>query len=214
MPLSTQTVDTERPLHNQEVLFRRINEILEPLKAGVQVLVAKSGLATGRDAISDRADDILQATLETAVKIADRYDLSQNAYSWLMGIATIKIKEARRLQAVEYKRERLIVETYGSEIDDNSKSLGLSEDEQLEILLIKTADRSRLDEILPGVEDILALIKEPERSLLRMAYVDEMSGKEIGQMLNVSEAAALMRVSRARQLLFLAYQNNEMKGAK
>jgi RNA polymerase sigma-70 factor (ECF subfamily) len=152
--------------------------------------------------------------MEVAVNIADRYDPTQNAYSWLMAIAVNKIKEARRLQAIEYQRERLIGDTYEKDIEEDAKNSGLSEDEWLETLLGKKQDQSRLDEIMPGVEDILALIKEPERSLLRLSYINEMSAKEIAQVLNVNEATTLVRLSRARKQLFVAYQKNELRGAK
>jgi RNA polymerase sigma factor (sigma-70 family) len=214
MPTSVQTIDREKTLSNKESLFQRINEILEALKIGVQVMVAKTGLAVGKDAIDDTADDILQASMEVAVNIADRYDPTKNAYSWLMAIAVNKIKEARRLQAIEYQRERLIGDTYEKDIEEDAKNSGLSEDEWLETLLGKKQDQSRLDEIMPGVEDILALIKEPERSLLRLFYINEMSAKEIAQVLNVNEATTLVRLSRARKQLFVAYQKNELRGAK
>ena len=213
--MPTKIDEGEQTLTSLEALFQGINESLEALKSGVQVLVARMGLAEGRDAISDRADDILQATtMEVAVKNAVRYDPSKPAYSWLMGIAVLKVKEARRIQSVEYKKEGLIGDAYASDTEESARIPGLSEDEKLEKLLGENPDHSRLDETLPSGEDILVLVKEPERTLLRLAYVNEMSGKEIAQVLNTNEADAFVRLSRARKKLLLAYQKNELRGAK
>jgi DNA-directed RNA polymerase specialized sigma24 family protein len=74
----------------------------------------------------------------------------------------------------------------------------LAEDKKLEQMLDQKAAHSRLDDQLFGLEDLLLLVNENDRNILQLAYVSEMSGQELANVLNITEAAALMRLSRAR----------------
>ena len=92
----------------RERLYDAIEEHLDRLRIGVQVLVARSGTAEGSDAINDVADEILAMALETAIQIADRFDPSLNSYSWLLTIASNKLKDQRKKIAREYRHADLI----------------------------------------------------------------------------------------------------------
>jgi RNA polymerase sigma factor (sigma-70 family) len=197
----------------RERLYDAIEEHLDRLRIGVQVLVARSGTAEGVDAINDVADEILAMALETAIQIADRFDPSLNAYSWLLTIASNKLKDYRKKIAREYRHADLIgnMPEPQSQKQSNSERQWheMTEDEKLESMLRKKADHSRLEDQLFGLEDLLSLVNENDRNVLRLAYVSEMSGQELAEELNITEAAALMRLSRARSRLFVAYCNSE-----
>jgi RNA polymerase sigma factor (sigma-70 family) len=197
----------------RENLYEAIEEHLERLKSGVQVLVARSGTAEGSQAINDVADEILAMALETAIQIADRFDPSLNAYSWLLTIASNKLKDYRKKVAREYRHADLIGNMPDPQPQDQSKSEPLwnelAEDEKLERMLSKKTGRSRLEDQLFSLEELLSLVNENDRTVLRLAYISEMSGQELAAVLNITEAAALMRLSRARSRLYDAYYKSE-----
>jgi len=197
----------------RERLYAAIEEHLDHLRSGVQVLVARSGTAEGNQAINDVADEILAMTLETAIKIADRYDPSLNAYSWLLTIASNKLKDYRKKIAREYHHADLIGNMPDPQPKKQSKSEllwnELAEDEKLERMLSKKTDPSRLEDQLFGLEELLSLVNENDRTLLQLAYVGEMSGQELATVLSITKAAALMRLSRARSRLYDAYYKSE-----
>jgi RNA polymerase sigma factor (sigma-70 family) len=197
----------------REQLYGVIEDHLERLRSGVQVLVARSGIAEGSQAINDVADEILAMALETTILIADRYDPSQNAYSWLLTIAANKLKDYSKKVAREYRHADLIGNMPDPQPQEQSKSEPLwnelAEDEKLERMLSKKTGHSRLEDQLFGLEELLSLVNENDRAILRLAYVSEMSGQELAAVLNITEAAALMRLSRARSRLYDAYYKSE-----
>lgn len=197
----------------REQLYVAIEEHLDHLKIGVQVLVARSGIAEGGVAINDVADEILAMALETAVHIADQYDPSLNAYSWLLTIASNKLKDYRKKVTREYRHADLIGNMPDPQQQDQSNSghlwNELAEDQKFERMLSQKAGQSRLEDQLFGLEDLLSLANENDRIILQMAYVSDMSGQELAAVLNITEAAALMRLSRARSRLFTAYCKSE-----
>ena len=197
----------------RERLYEAIEGCLDQLKIGVQVLVARSGTAEGSEAINDVADEILAMTLETVFQIADRYDSSLNVYSWLLTIASNKLKDYRKKIAREYRHADLIGNMPSPPSQDQSKSEHawneLDEDKKLERMLAQKADHSVLEDQLFGLEDLLSLVNENDRNILHLAYVSEMSGQELADVLNITEAAALMRLSRARSRLYDAYCKSE-----
>ncbi len=198
---------------HREHLYEAIEGCLDRLKTGVQVLVARSGIAEGSNAINDVADEILAMTLETVFQIADRYDSSLNVYSWLLTIASNKLKDYRKKIAREYRHADLIGNMPSPQSQDQSKfepNWNISaEDKKLERMLTQKADHSQLEDQLFGLEDLLSLVNENDRNILQLAYVSEMSGQELADALNITEAAALMRLSRARSRLYDAYCKSE-----
>jgi hypothetical protein len=105
----------------REQLYDAIEEHLGLLNSGVQVLVARSGIAEGSEAINDVADEILAMTLETVFQIADRYDPSLNVYSWLLAIASNKLKDYKKKIAREYRHADLIGNMPSPQSQDQSK---------------------------------------------------------------------------------------------
>jgi len=152
-------------------------------------------------------------TLETTIQIADRFDPSLNAYSWLLTIASNKLKDYRKKIAREYHHADLIGNMPDPQSPKQTNSdhpwREMTEDERLERMLKKGADHSRLEDQLFGLDDLLSLVNENDRNILRLAYVSEMSGQELALALNITEAAALMRLSRARSRLYAAYSKSE-----
>jgi RNA polymerase sigma factor (sigma-70 family) len=70
-------------------------------------------------------------------------------------------------------------------------------------------------------EDRIAILKamtelsEPEQELLRMAYWEDFSGKEIAEILNCSPTAARIRLTRARKhLLAILAADKELEGCE
>lgn len=185
-----------------ELLCAAIEASLDRIKTGIQVIVARSGIVEGKDAINELADNILQETIETALRIADRYDPTLNTHAWLLTIATYIVKDSRKRAFKEAGRStniqdielKLNVEPY----DD--RELDMTEDERLDELFYKWRTIART-EPEHELERILGLVNDSDRKILHLTYVDEMSGREAADALGISEPAALMRLSRARKRL-------------
>jgi RNA polymerase sigma factor (sigma-70 family) len=197
---------------NQKQLYDSIADQFDRLRTGIQVLVARSGVADGKNAINDVADDIMAMTLEKAIKIANRFDPSQNAYSWLLTIANNELRDYKKKVTREHRHSDLIFDMPDHQPQKQSQSgrqwSVLAEDEKLEQILQKSVDHLRLDEKLFGFEELLSLVGEDDRTILRLAYQNDLSGKGLATIMSITEAAALMRLSRARKRLLDSYHES------
>lgn len=190
----------------KELLQEAIEACLERLRPGIQVIVAKSGIVEGKVAINEMADDILQMTIETAYRIADRFDPTLNTHAWLLTIATNVVKDSRKRANKEAGRSTNIQDM---ELPSNAKpgddqELDMTEDERLDALFYGNGTVTR-NEPDHDLEQLLALVDGGDREILQLTYVDEMSGREAAKKIGISETAALMRLSRARKRLADAY---------
>lgn len=180
------------------------------LRIGVQVLVAKSGLVDGEAKIAETADDLLHDTIETALKIADRFDPTRSPYSWLMGIAVKKLSEMARAIKREGKRIQIVTdkddEDDGASArrgkDDNESSTA---EEVIDSVLYRTSNRSSLEDQEPLLNELLALVKESDRQILMLAIVDGLSGAGLAASLGIREGAAYVRLARAKEHLRQKY---------
>lgn len=197
---------------NRELLNEAVVTYLDQLKKAVQVYVIRFGLAEGGPVLEEIANEILEITLETAVKLMDKFDPNRNPYSWLLTIAINTLRNYRRKIFREENHVKPITDTPAPKARNN-KDLeidwySMPEDEKLEHLL-NHSEQTSLEDQLFGVDDLLSLVNKNDRIVLRLAYVDGMGEVDLAAVLNVSQGAAAMRLSRARKRLFEAYKKSE-----
>ena len=197
---------------NRELLNEAVVTRLDQLKNAVRVYVFRFGLAEGGPVLEGVADEILEITLETAVKLMDEFDPNLNPYSWLLTIAINALRNYRRKIIREENHVGSITDTPAPKARNNTDLeiawSAMPEDEKLERLL-DHREQTSLEDQLFAVEDLLSLVKENDRTVLRLAYVDGMGEADLAAVLNVSQGAAAMRLSRARKRLFEAYQKSD-----
>jgi len=56
-----------------------------------------------------------------------------------------------------------------------------------------------------AAEELLGLVSEPDRQVLRLAIVEGLSGRELAAQLGITEGAARVRLHRAKQQLRRTY---------
>lgn len=197
---------------NRDLLNEAVVTHLGQIKNALRVYVYRFGLAEGGSVLEAVADEILEITLETAVKLMDEFDPNLNPYSWLLTIAINALRNYRRKIFREEKHVDTITDSPAPKARNNSDLetdwSTMPEDEKLEHLLDHRGQTSLEDELF-GVDDLLSLVNKNDRTVLRLAYVDGMGEADLAAVLNVSHGAAAMRLSRARKRLFDAYQKSE-----
>ena len=183
------------------VIKKAVEDQYSSLQIGIRVMVARSGIVEGAEAIKEMSDDILQKTIITALTNADKFDPSRQLRPWLLGIANFKIKEIGRV--LKSEREHTKDVRGGTEEDGEGESSTV--EEEVDRILYHTADRDSLEDVDSKLKELLSLVNEPDRAVLTYAYVDGLSGIELAAMLGIREGAAYVRVARARQRLLGKY---------
>jgi len=184
-----------------EAIKKAIEDQYSSLQIGIRVMVAKSGIVEGAEAIKDMSDEILQKTIVTTLTHADKFDTSRQLRPWLLGIANFKIKEIGR--ELELEREHARVVRSGTDLDGEDEDSTV--EEEVDNILYHTADRDSLENVHTNLKELLSLVNEPDRVVLTYAYVDGLNGIELAAALGIREGAAHVRVARAKQRLLEKY---------
>jgi RNA polymerase sigma-70 factor (ECF subfamily) len=138
--------------------------------------------ALQRSATPEDADDVVSDTMLAALETLHRFDPARGSFAaWLFTIA------ARRAADQHRRRARFMRAITRRRADSGPL------DETTEAVLRR--DDYRL------VRNGLAALSENDRELLLLRYAAELSGREIGEILNITEANVRVRLQRARQRL-------------
>lgn len=137
------------------------------------------------------AEELLQDTLVKVYRNLFRYDRRASFRTWIYSIAlnTFRTyKRRKRLNAVNY-----------DELDTLFQSSDLKPDQSPELLL-EAKEGAR------AILHLLSFLKADQRAALTLKYLQGFSHAEIGQVLGISEAAAKMKVYRARKEILSRYE--------
>lgn len=159
---------------DHEVLFRRIRILLYKLSGPLR-----------RDEIDDRAKEVLNDTVQRALRVAERFDPRRSALAWLMAFAVRILQEQRRGRA----RRPVVQSDLGEEAWRGV----------LEGLCTGDADATaiRLD-----VRQALARLEGPQQHILKLRYFEGLDGEDFAQAAGApSLVAARVRLARALQAL-------------
>lgn len=196
--------DTPRLAHAADVPAQALGQIIErelnDLRRGVEVLVWRTGLGQGRDAVAAAADDVLQEVVVRALSRASAFDTSRSAHAWLFGFAVNVVRERRR--------QRLVEERRGVQLSDFDP-----DGERFASLACEVHDLAARD-AGPALVELLDLAAPSDREVLRCAFVERLRGPALAAALGTREGAARVRLSRALQRLAAAYREAEQSGAK
>lgn len=207
----TDQVDEHETLKKQR-LCQTIDQRWEDLLVSIRAKVRKLKLAVTYEAIEDLAQDILHDTIVQALKNSKQYDLTRPAFPWLRQIAFNQALMLGRRLKYENERTTPIGDAVFRKIADKAGSEMMSEDEIFG-LLYQTSNPTDFDSRL-ALEDLLSLVKDSDREVLELAFVEGLRGKDLAAKLGISEGAAWMRQGRAIGRLREAYLQHSAKEAK
>lgn len=138
--------------------------------------------ALQRCASPEAADDVVSETMLAALETLHRFDPVRGSFAaWLFTIAARRAADQHRRRARFWRAM------------NRRRPVPAPLDETTEQVLRQ--DEYRM------VRASLAALSESDRELLLLRYAAELSGREIAEMLSITEANARVRLQRARQRL-------------
>jgi RNA polymerase sigma-70 factor (ECF subfamily) len=151
--------------------------------------------------------DMVQETLAEADRRLDHYLREQPLpfYPWLRQLAWDRLVEQHRRHLLAGRR---------SVLREHAGALGLpdaSANHLAEQLLDRGESPSagpQRDELRERVRGALAALAEPDREVLVLRYLEQLSAREVGAVLGVNEATAKKRALRALQRLRLLLKDD------
>ncbi|MDJ0635549.1 MAG: sigma-70 family RNA polymerase sigma factor [Xenococcaceae cyanobacterium MO_188.B29] len=188
----------------QQILCDAIEQNYQTLERIIQVYVASaikklgngSSLNCNRHSIQTIATDILQNTVETVLNKSEEFDLSYLPLPWIKRFAVNKVRGWQR-DRERYQKKIVSIGKYSLSQDFSS------EEEILGTLFGIYSSSNTKDSTM--LEYLLSLANESDRQVLKLAFIDDLRGKDLAAALGVSEGSANTKKSRAIARLRKAY---------
>jgi RNA polymerase sigma factor (sigma-70 family) len=146
----------------------------------------------------EQTEDFWSELKITAIRNANNYDPECSARAWLRQAAFYMIQRLSRDEKKHPQITQISEAALKFGFDGNTDET--SETELLDYLRQKSVDRLFKENQLKA-DEILSVVDESDRRILRMSFVDGYSNREIAAHLGISEGAAHVRLSRARNRL-------------
>ena len=195
----------------RSILIQVVTEQRQQLMHSIQIQVQRFGLAQGMDSVNSLAEDILHDTVVQALRNVEKFNPTHRPLPWLSKIALNEARQLLRRRKTERKNVTLL--------RDDSKVKRLTEegnadvisDDEIFDMLYQPSNVSQL-----SLNELLSLVNNDDREILEFAFVHGYQGKSLAEKLNISEAAAWKRQSRAIKRLRDALNQSEtlIKGTK
>ncbi len=174
-------------------------------------------MAGSENEANELAQEILNETVITALQNASSFIPEKSAHAWLMGIGANKIKELRTKEIRRNKRTGVVTETYQFSKQNvnpakaNVENLDqITEEDMIDFLITKNTDSNPIHhKIHLTFDELVSLVNSDDSLILKLAFVDNLKGKDLAATLQASVAAANVRLSRAISRLRKAYLNSE-----
>ncbi|QLE53615.1 sigma-70 family RNA polymerase sigma factor (plasmid) [Nostoc sp. C057] len=189
---------------NQQLLRKVIEQRYQELLTGIQVYIWKFGFVKERTQAETLVKEILQDTIVIALEKSHNYDINRPALPWLLGIALNVMRKRRRQQ--DYESQYITPITDTPQVRQRIQKLGfesISEAEMFEFLHHLPEPRDPYGRLI--LEELLYLVEDNEREVLRLAFVEGLKGKSLASALNIKEGTAWVRLHRAIVRLRQAY---------
>lgn len=197
---------------NRDVLRTAIEREWPHLLTGVRIFVSRFGLVTRGATLEDTAREILHDTIATALAKSAKYNNQQEPLPWLLGIAINHIRHRRRAVRIN-SGVVAIADVRLPSMTPDTGSTRLSSDEMFDLLMRSASANFRSNRL--NANELLLLVKEEDRKILHLAFIEGLRGKALAAHLGISEGAALTRTSRAIARLREAYfEASEETGKK
>ncbi len=210
--------ETPDPDYGADLVRKRrlLGEALEEhgrsLLSDSRLYVKKFGLASEHDRVRELGHDVFQDTAEIALKNAGAYDDGQPPLPWLRAIAQNVVRNRlakknrgnRAFPVTDYVPRAGVAEFRRREL------AATTEQEEFEALLADDESESAVSHL--RVEEILSLVGEGPRRVLRLAFVEGLRGKALAARLGIREGSANVALNRAKAQLCEAYHKARGRG--
>ncbi len=194
-PESGQATEEQR-----RALAEAIEKHWDELVHAARTYTSKFGPPGDTNSLSQ---EVLQDALVTVVRTAARFDTSRPARPWLRRIIFNQARTACRDRRTERKYIQPVTDAARGTVTREDDPSEHSEAELFGLLgaTSKGADHGVDDD----VEEILALVGESDREVLRLSVCEGLQGPDLAARLGVSKGAAYVRKCRAIERLRTAY---------
>ena len=204
-----QGTDTE---HKRRLLGEALDEHRRRLLGDIRLYIRKSGLASEHDLVKELARDVLQDTAEIAFENAKKYDDSRPPIPWLRVIAQNVVRNRRAEK--ERSNRPFPVTDYIPRASAESRRRELespTEQEEFDALLGDDESEDAVSRLT--VEELLSLVGDTSRRVLRLALVEGLKGKALAAKLGIREGSAYVALNRAKKQLREAYYEAYGRGS-
>ena len=191
----------------RRLFHEAIERYYQELLRGIGFYLWRFGTIADREGITERAKEVLQETVATALGILDRYDPSRSAKLWLLNVAVIVIKRRTRQQRREHRRLILVADSEDARRTAGNRSIEEMSEAELFDALHRPVESPSSQ--LPNAEEILALVEGDDQEILRLHYLEGLNGEELAAKFGVSKGVVYQRLSRARIKVRQAYFGEE-----
>lgn len=178
----------------REKLEYAVEQFKRNLLLDIQVYLKKFKLFH----LLEQSEDFWSELKITAIRNAGNYDPECSARAWLRQAAFYIIQRLSRDEKKHPQMTQIIEAALKFGFDGNADQS--SETELLDYLKQKSIDRFFKENQLKA-DEILSVVDESNRRILRMSFVEGFSNREIATHFGISEGAAEVRLSRARNKL-------------
>ncbi len=216
--LSGRSEETPNPDHGADLARKRrslgkaLEEHRQRLLGNCRLYVKTFGLAHEHDLVKELGDDVFQDTAEIALKNLEVYDDSRPPLPWLRAIAqnvvhnrvAQKKRGDRAFPVTDYVPHAGAAESRRRELESTT------EQEEFDALL--AGDESENAVSCLRVEEILSLVGEGPRRVLRLAFVEGLRGKALAARLGITAGSASVALNRAKRQLREAWRKERGRG--
>lgn len=179
-----------------EALRAAITNEYPSLLKTTQMMASKARLAARGESVTALAEDILSEAVTRAMSRADRWSPDTLARPWIAAFVAHIILERQR--ALGSDRQRF-------------QQTAASADEHAETsILDRLIDPNSLTQ--DHLFELLDQVSEPDRTLLRLAYVEREPQVDIARRLGITDGALRVRLTRARQRFVREHRDADQGG--
>ncbi|MBD2001409.1 sigma-70 family RNA polymerase sigma factor [Leptolyngbya sp. FACHB-541] len=217
MGQKTSSAEVGGNSQSRQILHDAIQQDWQQLQGTIHIFVIKRcnklNLAIEPQMIEAAARDILHETIETALKLANKFDSTRSPKPWVLGIAKNIVLNWGEQQLKERNNVTPIADLGKIRRRLQQSNTGFLSESEMFDLLDEAADRSKCDS--STLDDLLSLIEGDDREILRLFYGEDLQGKELAAELGTSTGAIHVRLSRARKKLHEALiRQKELGGGR
>jgi RNA polymerase sigma factor (sigma-70 family) len=179
---------------NREKLEEAIEQFEKNLLLDIRMYLRNLKLPDSKE----HAEEIFSVVKITALRNAGNYDSDNSARAWLRQAAFYKIQHLYRDGKKQPRTTSISSAAMNCGFDGNIENA--SESELFDYLEQKSVDRFFRENQM-NADEILSVVNADDRKLLKMRFISGYSTKEIAAHYGISDNAADVRLSRAKNRL-------------
>ncbi len=216
--LGGRSEETPDPDHGADLVRKRrllggaLDEHRQRLLSSCRLYVKKLGLASKHDLVMELGEDVLQDAVEIALKNLEEFDDNLLPLPWLRAIAQNVVRNRlaekkrgnRAFPMTDYVPRAGAAESRWRELES------ATEQEEFEALLAGDEAENTVSGL--RVEEILSLVPEGPRRVLRLHFVEGLRGKALAARLGTTPGSASVALNRAKRQMREAHQRERGRG--